>query len=605
MGMVHNLELGSGVIRLAIREDAANEVYVRMPMDKGKEEGVFFDVFRTSNIRWGRPNSANNGNLEAGLTAALRFFWKELKMENPENRNDFDASCMNCRNMDWFGMKDGVNDDLDAENPKSTRILNQPDVETLAQHGSHITQAFCTKRKFFVDADAVEMINALTSEERRYYDVEVIDELTGEVRIEQRFQGRDEVIVAGKPVKIRDIRVESTRELCRTCPFYHKNAYKGEEQVGKEIVEAREKLASKAKSETERAAANNARVFVNEYWTTRARAGRQAFETLVDKGDGAKWMVGFPAQVTDNMDHVMDVRVSGIGVNVYFGDELMGSMSNEDFAFIPEVETFDAKEAAFNKMVGMIYYAAFNRDRMSADKFEIVSKMVFVDGMPEGYTARHAERWDNAVNWFTQSLEWAAERLAAQSRPDFARKFFAGIEGYMAAKGLTETPDLQKLGVKEIHIEDVLSETMFRIAEGGLLNGYEEMFEEFGLERGYEDLEPKDFIRFVDESAIEYILEGLVSGSEFVIVGGKKKYELDAEEALAQEVFGVKDRYADINITEDAELLTDTMQLMLQRQVNSLLYGVNRSADKVEAFDELNVCEEALFYIAQNAGLLK
>jgi hypothetical protein len=47
------------------------------------------------------------------------------------------------------------------------------------------------------------------------------------------------------------------------------------------------------------------------------------------------------------------------------------------------------------------------------------------------------------------------------------------------------------------------------------------------------------------------------------------------------------------------------MQLMLQRQVNSLLYGVNRSADKVEAFDELNVCEEALFYIAQNAGLLK
>lgn len=606
MGMVYNLELGSGVIRLAIREDASNEVYVRMPMDKGKEEGVFFDVFRTSNIQWGRPNSANNGNLEAALTAALRFYWKELKMENTENRNDFDASCMNCRHMQWFGMKDGVNDDLDTENPKNTRILNQPDVETLAQHGSHITQGFCTKRKFFVDADAVEMINALSAEERRYYDVEVIDEVTGEVRIEQRFQRADEVLVAGKPVKIRDIRVESTRETCRTCPFYHKNSYKGEEQVGKEIVEAREKLASKAKSDSERQAANSARVFVNEYWTTRARAGRQAFETLVDKGDGAKWMVGFPAQVTDNMEHVMDIRVSGIGVNVYFGDELMGSMENTDFAFVPEVETFDAKEAAFNKMVGMVYYAAFNRDKMSKDRFELVSKMVFVDGMPEGYTARHQERWDNAVHWFEQSLEWAAERVAAQSRPDFSRKFYAGIAGYMAAKGLTETPDLMALGVKELHIEDVMFETITRIVDGALLGGYEHMFEEFGLEKGYEDLEAKDFIRFLDESAIETVLDAMVDGSEFVIVGGKELVKSE-EEAFAQEFHGVEDKYAKTaeSVLSDAGLVADALQIMLQRQVNGLLYGVNRSEDKVEAFTELNVCEDALMYIAQHAGLLK
>jgi hypothetical protein len=237
-GMVFNLELGHGVIRLGVRKDVNGNLYVRMPMDAGKEDGVFFDVFRTSDIRWGRPNSSNNANIEAALSAAIGFYLKTFKVENPENRNDFDASCMNCRNMTWFGMRDGVDDDMNIEvggalsdkgeadardnafvNPKSTRILNQPDVETLAQKGSHIMQAYCTKRKFFVDQEAVDMINSLSGEERRYYDIEVIDPITGEVRIEQRFQGRDEVIVAGKAIKVRDIRVESTRETCRTCPF--------------------------------------------------------------------------------------------------------------------------------------------------------------------------------------------------------------------------------------------------------------------------------------------------------------------------------------------------------------------------------------------------
>jgi hypothetical protein len=607
-GMIHNVELGTGIIRLGVRKDANGELYVRLPMDKMKDGG-FSDVFRTSDIRWGRANSANNGNIEAALTAAIRFYAQTLKMENPENRNDFDASCMNCRNMTWFGMKDGVDDDLHiavgadeiTDNPKSTRILNQPDVETLAQHGSHITQAYCTKKKFFVDAEAVEMINKLTQEERRYYDVEVIDPITGEVRIEQRFQGRDEVIVAGKAVKIRDIRVESTRETCRTCPFYHKNAYKGENQVGNEIVEAREKLAEKATTESAKSAARKAKVYVNEYWTTRARAGRQSFETNID----GQWIPGFPAQVTDDMNKVYDIRVAGIGVNVYFGDAMNAAMSNQDLAFLPGVEEFNAVEAAFNRMVNVIYYAAFNRDKMSKSKFEDVLTLIYVQGKPEGLTERQSERWDTAVHWFEESLEWAKQREAAKNRPDFAKKFFAGIDGYMAAKGLTEAPDLMALGVREVHIEDVLFETINRVVKGSLKDGYEKMFEDFHLEKGYEDLEPKDFIRFLDDKAMDYVLDCLADGNEYVVVGGKKDIEMDDEEKYAIEYFGAEDQYKKVKVEEDAGLVADTLQLMFQRQINGLLYGINRSEDKVDAFSELNVAEEVLYYIAEHAGLLK
>lgn len=612
-GMVYNLELGEGIIRLAIREDANKEVYVRMPMDKGKEQGVYFDVFRTSDIRWGRPNSSNNGNVEAALTAALRFYWKELRMENPENRYDFDASCMKCRNMQWFGMRDGIDDDLNIavkadeliDNPKSTRILNQPDVETLAQKGTHIMQAFCTKRKFFVDREAVEMINSLSSEERRYYDIEVIDEITGETRIEQRFQGRDEVIVAGKPIKVRDIREESSRETCRNCPFYHKSAYKGENQIGHEIVEAREKLVEKCKTDTERSAARKAKVYVNEYWTTRARAGRQSFETYVDNGNGPEWIPGFPVQVTDDMSKVLDIRVAGIGVNVYFGDELMGSMEDKDFAFMPAVETFDEKESKFNKVIGIIYYAAFNRNKMSKAKFEEVTRMIYVTGMPEDLTEKQVERWNNAVYWFEESLKWAAERVAASNRPDYAQKFYAGIDGYMAAKGLKETPDLMALGVREVHIEEVLFETINRVVNGTLRKGYEDMFEAYGLEKGYEDLQPKDFIRFLDDVAMDYVLDSLVDGAEYVVVGGKKSISMDDEEKFAIEFFGEQDKFKTVDVASDANLVAATMQLMLQRQINGLLYGVNRSENKVDAFTELNICEEALLYVAQHAGLLK
>jgi hypothetical protein len=184
-------------------------------------------------------------------------------------------------------------------------------------------------------------------------------------------------------------------------------------------------------------------------------------------------------------------------------------------------------------------------------------------------------------------------------------KFFAGIEGYMAEKGLTKAPNLQKLGVKEVHIEDILTETLFRIVEGGMRDGYEHMFEAFGLEKGYEDLKPKDFIRFLDEAAHDLAFEALTTGGEYVVVGGQKKMEVGEDEEFAREFYKAKDRYSVVDIVSDARLVAEALQILLTRLVNGFLYGVNRAENKVAAFQDLNVCEDVLWYIAEHAGLLK
>lgn len=607
-----NLELGSGVLRLAIRKNAIGKAYVRMPVDYNEYNGQYEDIFRTSDIRWGRPNSANNGNVEAALTAGLQFYWEQLVMENPENRQDFDASCMNCRNLQWFRMKDGVTDDIESEDTKSTAILNQPNVEELAQVGSFIKQGYCTKRKFFVDEEAVKTINKLTQEERRYYDVEVFDRETGESRVEQRFQGRDEILVAGKPVKVREVRAEMTRETCRTCPFYHKNAYKGENAIGNERVAKREEMLSKAKTESEKSAIKSTpwykNPFVQTHWSSRARAGRQMFETLMAvNGEKVEWVPGFPADVAQGK-HVFGVRVAGIGgVNVYFSDAIIENMSQEEFFFKPSVEEFDAVEAAFNKMVGMIYFAAFNRDKMTASSFMQVTQLVYVEGKPEGITEKQSDRWDGAVYWFEQSLDWAKQREEAKNRAPFTTKFYAGIEHYIAEKGLEVSPweiDLQARGVREIHVEDLISETLMRVEEGGLKVGYEGMFEYFGLEKGYEDLNPEEFIRFLDDTARDYVTDSLITGEEFVIVGGIKEDEYTAEVQFARDHYGVgSDDKAD-DFFRERKLVAGALQAILAREVNGLLYGVNRAADKVEEFMSLQVAEDVLVYIAEHAGLL-
>lgn len=620
-GMVHNLELGTGIIRLWVRKDDSGEFYVRLPMDKGRGKDEFYDIIHTSDIRWGRPNSANNGNFEAAVTAALRFYLKTLKMENPQNRYDIDPSCMKCRNMDWFGTRDGLDDDMHLSvrpakekgeeeafvNPKSRRILNAPDVEALRHHGTHITQAFCNKRKFFVDADAVGVVNGMNKEGRKWYTVEVIDEITGEVRLEQRYQGADEVLLGGQAKKVSKIREVLTQDVCNSCLFFHKNEHKGEHQLGKEVVEVREKRAAKAKNDQERANAYRSRVWTNDYWATRARAGRQMFETLLDVDGKQVWVQGFPSEVTKDMDKVLDIRVAGIGVNVYFGDRMMSKMANPDFAYTPAIEVFDSKKAEFEKAVSMIYYAVFHRKDMDRDKFEQVNRMVFVTGMPEGVTEDQAKRWEKAVETFKKSLQWAAERIAAATRPAFTQKFFAGMVDYMKAKGLTEEPDLQALGVKEIHIEDVLADIIYRMGDNKLHDMDDiRMMKEFGMETGFEDHDPKDFVRYLEISGSEDVMDALVDGYEFVIVGGREDVEKADGEDIAHQ-YGIKDKFAAAveALANDAGLVADTLQLMLQRQINGVIYGVNYAEDKAEAFLQLKItAEDVLEYIAQHTKLM-
>lgn len=612
-GMEHNLEIGSGIMRLMIRKDKEGKAYLRLPVDFNNKTKESYDILRTSDVRWGLPNSGNNGNVEAALTAMLQYYWEQLELENVNNRNDFDASCMNCRNLQWIQIKNGVDDDIEARDKKSPVILSQSTTDESRQMGQYVKQGYCHVYEEFVDEEAVETLNRLSKEERQWYDIEVVDPKTGMARIDRRYQSQDEIVVGGKPIKTREVRASFTESRCKSCPFYHKNAFKGEHSIGHAKVEKREELLAKGSTKEEKAAIRETKQYkkpyVQTHWTSRARAGRQAFETLIaTEGNKLEWVLGFPAEVAEGK-HVFGIRVKGIGgVNVYFSEEFVEkNMSQADYTYLPPTEAYDKSEAHFNKLINMVFYAAFNREKMSRENYESVCELVYGDAMKQEMSDKHQKRWDTAVYWFEQSIEWAKQKLEMKNRPEFTKKFYAGIEGYIAEKGLEVSPeevDLQALGVYEIHIEDVIGELLLRVDEGGLKDGYEGMFEDFGLERGYEDLNPEEFIRYMDDSAVSYATEALMTGGEFVIVGGVKQENFTAEVEFARDYYGVGSDDEEKDYSTEKELVAGALQIILNRQVGSFLYGVLRAEDKHSEFLNLNICEDALVYIAEQAKLI-
>lgn len=548
-GMTRNLEHGSGILRLAIREDKNNQVYVRLPMDS--KDGQFFDIFRTQDIRQYRAFSSNNGNFDAAVSAMVQLFWNEFKYENPANRNGFSESCLKCRYHVTFNNRDGVTE----EDRKSTNIFNNSDGEAQMDNRQYEERHYCMAFKEFLDVALNKELNEDASRDKELSVATTYVEVTdkdGNTKLvaehELDYDRKDEVTLGGRRMKRNDAFDEVNKDTVSNCVHYHGREFKSQTRI------AREKL-------------ENSGGYVSPLWETKARIGRQVIQSEV-KGKG--WMVGVPS---DFEEEVTNVRVFGIGLNVYVTDEIFEAM---DKTFVPQMDEVDHEEIEFMKQVNRIYFAAFNRDELTQEQFDVVCEMAAE--MPEGLSDRHVQRWEKACYWLEQSLVWAEEREEAANRPDFTTKFFAGLESYIADKGQHPSSD-----VKEIHIDEVAKEVIYRISEGGM---------DFDADGDFTSLE---FIRHLDDVVYDAIQDAMLFGDDYIVVG-------QAGELYEHEV-GVEIELQLGRITK--EIVAGALQKLLDSTVKRMTYGVSRANDRVEAFLNLNASEEVLEYVAVHNGLIE
>ena len=497
---------GSGFLVLPIKEGFDGKPSVNLPVDMNN--GVFYDVFRTSDVRFAKTKDAvrkdeplflsdNNHNFNAALTAFVQVFTNEFVYENPFNRHGFNESCFSCRNVVMLSTKDGVTDDMDSESKKSRAVLEQPDVMQLAQVGSFQPSALCMISEQFVDIDATLALNNAQKFEKTDY----VDE-DGQIR----YQGHDEVMMGGKAVKVREVRENGTKATCGSCAFYHGNAPKGEAQVAKEKANAREAAGN-----------NSAEVYVSPFYKTSAKVGRQALQTLTEVNGVETWVTKSPGEV----EAPLAFRIKGIGVTVYGSDDLM---AHADPEFVAPIQDFDARHAEVMKKVNQIFYAAFNYRTLDASQLEIVTELA--NNKPSDLTEAESNKWDKAVHFLSQAIIWDMERQEASKQEAFAQKFF----------------DHEVEGAVELTVKDVMGETLFR-AENDMIG--------YGL--GYEDLLPTEFVNYLDEVALDYVYDVISNGTAFYISGGTFKDRELASGALQkmlqrevnQLVYGVR-RSADM-----------------------------------------------------------
>lgn len=551
---------GSGLLSLSISEMILTDgtvlpLSVMLPEEKAKD-GTKFEIFRTSDSRYSKTSKAkysdeplflrdNNDQFNAQVSAMVQVHATEFVQALAENRHGHND--VNCTNMVKFKTKDGVMDDVDTESKKTRVILEQPDVMQLAQVGSEQPNSYCMVRNIWLDAEAVETLNIAEQHEKATYQDEDGNFL---------YQRHDEIMIAGKAVKRNTVRETAIRKNCSTCAFYCGNAPKSESQVSKEKVMANE---------------SGSNGYVSAFFRGKPKAERQAVQTLITKGGKESWELGFPGDFLGQVDDIKGIRVKSAGLSVYASSNIIQSMDPE---FVAPVEEFDARHAEVMKLINQIFYAAFNYENLSAEQIDIISEIV--ENKPEGITPYEEEKWNKAIFWFGEAIGWELEAQARRQQELFPTHFFPGVvtskkmvfEGTVKGKRPFLRIPVSAGSMTEIHVEDIMGDTLYRAEQGSL-----------GWGLGYEDLSADEFVRYLDESAIDYVYDVILDGKEFCIVGGSDK---------------------------DKELASGALQTMLQQELNwTFVKGVRRDVAPLEALLKLKVTDDVKYYIANIVGLNK
>ena len=552
---------GSGLVSMKLKE-VDGELRVGIPMHtwRNKQGRVFADAFKTSDSRFVKGKDAsyideplyladNNATFGAQLTAMVQLYAEEFVQENAENRHGFNES--SCASRVNLLQMDGVTDDLDAESKKTRNVIQQADVMQMAQVGNFQPTTFCGINGEWLDLDAVMTLNeATTFEPVSYFDED------GNLR----YQRHDEVMIAGKAVKVSAVREQAIEAKCSQCPFYCGNARKSEQQIGREKTQLREK--------------GEKNPYVNPYYRTRPTAGRQAIQFLVEQNGQKEW-------VTANMDEVkgkaVDVRVKGAGMMVVVDPRIL-SFFNLGYE-IP-TEAYDERKATVAKKIAQIWHAAYNLNKLDEEQATIIFDMAA--NKPSNLTVKEDERWDKAVQGLVNAIQWAQEREEANNVALYKTVF--------------HTTPVE--GAKAIDLTEIIADTMFRMEEKSI--GY-------GL--GYADLDAAEFVRYLDEVAIDYVYDYILNGTEYYVTADfTVDYFAHHHDARAnaefEEAMGRSQR--------DIELVAGALQHMLQSELTgnfysfangdyreaSLVTGVKRAENQAAALGELNVNDDIKDYIA-------
>jgi hypothetical protein len=552
---------GHGLVSMKLKE-VDGELRVNLPMHtwRNSKGPVFVDAFKTSDSRFVKGKDAsyvdeplyladNNTTFGAQVTAMVQLYAEEFVQENAANRHGFnESSCVSRVNLRTM---DGVTDDLDSESKKSPVRIQQPDVMQLAQVGSYQPTTFCGVNGEWLDLEAAMLLNeATTHEPVSYFDEDGV----------LRYQRHDEVMIAGKAVKINEVKEQMIEAKCSQCPFYCGNARKSEQQIGKEKAQLREK--------------GEKNPYVNPYYRTRPTAGRQAIQFLVEQGGQKEWM-------TANMDEVkgnaVDVRVKGAGMMVVVDPRIL-SFFNLGYE-IP-TEAYDERKAVVAKQIAQIWHAAYTLNKLDEEQAAVIFDMAAKK--PSNLTAKEEERWDKAVQGLVNAIQWAQEREEANNVALYKTVF--------------HTTPVE--GAKAIDLTEIIADTMFRMEENSI--GY-------GL--GYSDLDSAEFVRYLDEVAIDYVYDYILNGTEYYVTANfTVDYFAHHHDARANREFNDA-----IDRSErDIELVAGALQHMLQSELTgnfysfangdyreaSLVTGVKRAENQAAALGELNVNDDIKDYIA-------
>lgn len=530
-----------GVLTLPIyHSEKMGGFFVMLPNAPMKDDG-FRPVFKTMDYRWdGNGSSTNNERVNAALTAYLRTSQSQFIQANPMNRHGWNESCMNCAHMQWLGVRDGVSDDIEMRDKKSSTILNALTTDE-SRTGSFIPQAFCTVNRVLVDEETVEELNAAISIESQSIQVtEEVELENGEIDVvvNYRYPSKNEAVIGGVIKKIAGIRAEGTKSLCEGCPFYQKTERKSDSRIASEIISERERVGN-VRAEV------GVEIFVSKYHAERVQADRQVVQTLAKN----EWVTAFPGDVKG----AEDFRIKGLGgITVYSSPamkEALGGLGTLEY--MGETEAYDTVRAEFEMKISAIYEAARNFDTLTQEKANEVFALALAK--PEGLLEYQSSRWDRAVEWLRQSVIWAQERTTYRNRPLFTGHFSAQFEK----------------DAREVDAADFITATHYREIMGSL--GY-------GL--GYRDLGDQEFVRYLDETiALDYVFHVVETGEKFFVTEAPKEEEVRGR--------------------TDAELVAGALQHMLHTQVSGLLYGVRTSEEPLEALNALKVCGEVKAYIAK------
>lgn len=372
---------GSGELILAIKGNYFDgQLEVTLPKSKNENDPKKpYAKMKTRDIRFGMPHTDNNFNLEAALSAYVRFVgslvtndageyqFDAFTQANPKNRHGIDEHCGTCK----FNMYVPGYDGMDESEEGFKNTLNTSDTIEMVQWGQEIPRRFCMVHRELVDLEAVKEINELAAEEHTsYYDEE------GNLR----YVGPNEILIAGKAVNRYVALKQGTAERCNGCAFYHNNAAKTEQQVSKEKAEGKE--------------------YVSKYWSEQARAERMPIQTLVHNGKHEEWVNAYPGEV----DNALDFRVYGIGGVVVYGSEEVQEYVNDmgGLSFVGYTEEEDLLNGSAIKIINIVHATCNQFADLKPGTLDRVEKMIEVK--PENLSPRVSKRWDGAVERLIKTI---------------------------------------------------------------------------------------------------------------------------------------------------------------------------------------------------------